>query len=142
NHIRTPEQANAFLNDHYIGEFNRRFMVAAAENGTAFTPIHRQDLDRVFAIQQERVVDNDNTIQFANHVWQIPPTPFRATLAGCRVIVYEHLDGTFSVGYGPHTVACFTASGDPVSPARASTARGKLSKTGHAQSRARRRTWP
>jgi transposase len=113
--IGTPEEANAFLNDYYIREFNGKFTVPAAERGTAFAPIYRQDLDRVFAIQQERVVDNDNTIQFANHVWQIPPTPFRATLAGCRVLVYEHMNGTFSVGYGPHTVARFTAEGEPVS---------------------------
>ena len=93
-------------------------MVAAAETGTAFAPIHRQDLDRVFAIQQERLVGNDNTILFTNHVWQIPSTPFRATLAGCRVIVYEHLNGSFSVGYGPHTVACFTAAGDPIESPR------------------------
>src|SRR5262249_62355932 len=109
--------------DHYSGEFNSKFMVAAAETGIAFAPIHRQDLDRVFAIQQERTVGNDNTIQFANHVWQIPSTPFRATLAGCRVIVYEHLDATFSVGYGPHTVARFTASGDPVRPPSARATR-------------------
>ena len=114
----TPEEANAFLNDHYIGEFNSRFMVAAAETGTAFAPIHRRDLDRVFAIQQERLVGNDNTIQFTNHVWQIPPTPFRSTLAGCRVLVYEHLNGSFSVGYGPHTVARFTAAGDPIESPR------------------------
>jgi transposase len=143
--IHTPEQANAFLNDHYIGEFNRKFTVAAAEMGTAFAPIHRQDLHRVFAIQQERVVNNDNTIQFANHVWQIPPTPFRATLAGCRVLVYEHLDGTFSVGYGPHTVAAFTASGDPVSSPKARRSRGTRSqraKTSRAGSPAHRQTWP
>src|SRR5262249_37398550 len=51
---------------------------------------------------------------FATHVWQIPSTLFRATLAGCRVIVYEHLNGTFSVGYGPHSVARFAASGEPL----------------------------
>src|SRR5438477_1555292 len=28
----TPEEANAFLNAHYIGEFNRKFMVAAAHS--------------------------------------------------------------------------------------------------------------
>jgi transposase len=142
--IRTPEQANAFLNDHYIREFNSKFMVAAAETGTAFTPIHRQDLDRIFAIQQERVVDNDNTIQFANHIWQIPPTPLRSTLKGCRVIVYEHLDGAISIGYGPHTVARFTASGDPVPFPKARRSR-KLShktKTSHVVSRASPRSWP
>src|SRR5207247_263995 len=57
-------------------------------------------------------------IQFANHVWQIPPTPFRSTLAGCRVLVYEHLNDSFSVGYGPHTVARFTAAGDPIESPR------------------------
>lgn len=141
--IHAPEQANAFLRDHYIGEFNSRFTIAAAESGTAFAPIHRQDLDRVFAIQQERTVDNDNTIQFANHVWQIPSTPFRATLAGCRVLVYEHLDGTFSVGYGPHSVARFTASGDPVSAPKASRRkRPPREETNHAGSRGRRQSWP
>lgn len=118
--IHTPEEANTFLAKIYIGEFNRKFAVTAAEQGTAFVPVHRPDLDRIFSIQHERVVAKDNTIQFANHVWQIPSTPFRATLAGCRVMVYEHLDSTCSVGYGPHTVARFTATGQPVpSPKRA-----------------------
>jgi transposase len=141
--IHTPEKANAFLRNHYISEFNRKFTVTAAETGTAFAPIHRQDLDRVFAIQQERTVDNDNTIQFANHVWQIPSTPFRATLAGCRVLVYEHLDGTFSVGYGPHTVARFTASGDPLSVPKAfRRKRPPSAENSHVRTRPGRRSWP
>jgi hypothetical protein len=44
-------------------------------------------------------------------VLQIDQTPWRATLAGCKVIVYEHLDGTVSIGLGPHTVARFAADG-------------------------------
>ena len=36
------------------------------------------------------------------------------TLAGCSVIVYEHLAGTLSVGYGPHLVARFNAEGIPL----------------------------
>jgi len=143
NNIRTPNEANAFLNNRYIAEFNRKFAVPAVESGTAFAPITRTDLDRVFAVQQERSVGNDNTIQFANHVWQIPSTPFRATLAGCRVLVYEHLDGTFSVGYGPHMVARFTASGDPVSvPTPSRRKRRRREETRHAETRARRRSWP
>ena len=34
--IATPEQANRFLRDHYIAEFNAKFAVAAAEKGSAF----------------------------------------------------------------------------------------------------------
>jgi hypothetical protein len=67
---------------------------------------------------------------------QIQKMPWRHTLAGCRVTVYEHLDGTLSVGYGPHTVGRFTAEGlpwpEPLSnrrgPAVEKPLQGKVSK--------------
>src|SRR6201998_4011422 len=34
--ISTVEGANGFLRERYIGEFNRKFQVAAGEKGTAF----------------------------------------------------------------------------------------------------------
>src|SRR5262245_15851747 len=80
--IETLEQANAFLRQSYIAEFNSKFTVAAAESGTAFMPLHHSDLNRVFAIQHERTVAKDNTIQFANHIWQLEKTPLRVTFAG------------------------------------------------------------
>src|SRR5215510_6681296 len=115
--IRTIDEANHFLRSHYIAEFNRKFIVPATQSGSAFVPITHLDLDRIFSIQHERVVARDNTIQFANRVLQVPSTRFRATLAGCRVIVYEHLDGTLSIGYGPHTVARFTTNGEALQAA-------------------------
>lgn len=109
--IRTMEEANYFLRTQYIAEFNRKFAVPAAQTGTAFVPIFHLNLDRIFSVHHERVVGRDNTIQFGSRVLQVPSTRFRATLAGCRVTVYEHLDGTLSIGYGPHTVAHFNAQG-------------------------------
>ena len=110
-HIRTMEEANHFLRTQYIAEFNHKFAVRAAQNGTAFVPISHLNLNRIFSVQHERVVARDNTIQFGSRVLQVPSTRFRATLAGCRVTVYQHLDGTLSIGYGPHTVAHFNAEG-------------------------------
>ena len=115
--IQTLEQANVFLREIYIAEFNSKFTVAAAESGTAFMPIRHHDLNRVFAIQNERTVAKDNTIQFANHVWQLEKTPLRVTFAGCEVLVYQHLDRTLSIGYGPHTLARFDASGQAIATA-------------------------
>jgi transposase len=112
------DEANHFLRHHYIAEFNAKFAVAAAQTGTAFVPVAHLNLDRIFSIQHERVVAKDNTIQFANRVLQVPSTRFRATLAGCRVVVYEHLDGTISIGYGPHTAARFAAKTDPITLAK------------------------
>jgi len=60
------------------------------------------------------VVNRDNTVEIAHRVLQIERTPWRNTLAGCSVIVSEHLDGTLSVGYGPHLVGRFNAEGIPL----------------------------
>jgi transposase len=114
--IQTVEQANHFLRKSYLREFNRKFTVPTSEVGTAFVPTQRQDLDRVFALQHERVVNRDNTVSWSNRIFQIDKTSWRASLAGCNVIVYEHLDGTVSVGYGPHTVGRFTAEGKALRP--------------------------
>jgi transposase len=109
--ITTVEEANRFLGQEYIAEFNRRFAVAAAQPGSAFLPLQGQDLERIFALQHERVVQGDNTVEIAHRTLQIEKSPWRNTLAGCSVIVYEHLDGTLSVGYGPHVVGRFNAQG-------------------------------
>jgi transposase len=112
--ITTPEAANRFLRQEYIAEFNQRFRVPAAQPGSAFVGLQGQDLERIFSVQQERVVNRDNTVQIGNRVLQIEKTPWRDTLAGCCVLVYEHLDGTLSVGYGPHGVGRFSAEGIPL----------------------------
>src|SRR5271167_3492457 len=64
--ITTLEGANAFLRQHYVGEFNQKFTVAAPEKGTALRKCGRRDLDWVFSIQTERVVSKDNTVAIAD----------------------------------------------------------------------------
>ncbi len=54
--IRSVEEANRFLREEYIAEFNRRFSVPAAQPGSAFLSLQGQDLDRIFSVQHERVV--------------------------------------------------------------------------------------
>jgi transposase len=111
--IRTPEQANQFLREHYMAEFNRGFQVAALQRGSAFLPCTRKDLDVVFSVQQQRVVNRDNTVVVGGTVFQIEPTRWRGTLAGCAVTVCEHLDQLWSIRYGPHLVGRYNAQGWP-----------------------------
>jgi transposase len=105
--ISTLEQANAFLRERYLEEFNRKFSQPAAEKGTAFRKCHRLDLDRVFSIQTERVVAKDNTVTIQDRCWQLRKTRFRNTLAGCTVTVCEHLDDRVSIQWGPHVLETF-----------------------------------
>jgi len=111
--IRTVEEANRFLRNEYIAEYNRRFAVKAAGKGSAFVRTRRKDLEWVFSLQYERTVNQDNTIAWDNRVLQIEKTRWRNTLAGCRVTVYEHLNGTIVVRFGPHAVARFAPADLP-----------------------------
>jgi len=132
--LRTVEAANRFLREEYRAELNEKFRVPAAQAGSAFLPLGKRNLDLVFSLQQERVVSRDNTVRVGNGVLQIEKTPWRGTLAGCRVIVHEHLDGTWSVGYGPHVVGRFNREGMPLLPPLPKERRGKaVEKTGAAR---------
>ena len=132
--LTTIDGANQFLRAHYISEFNQRFMVKAAERGTAFVPLKRKDLDLVFSLQHERVVARDNTVSFAQRSWQLERTKLRGTLAGCRVVVHEHLDDTLSITFGPHVVGRYQTEAVEMTPPRKTTkdvvSRSGLEKSG------------
>ena len=132
--ITTIDAANQFLREHYLSDFNQRFMVKAAERGSAFGPRGRKDLDLVFSLQHERVVGRDNTVSFANRSWQIERTKLRGTLAGCRVTVHEHLDDRLSITFGPHIVGRYQSEAVEMTPPRKATkdvaSRSGLEKSG------------
>jgi hypothetical protein len=109
--IHTLEAANAFLREHYVGEFNRRFQVPARERGSAFVRRSSKDLDLIFALQYQRTVNRDNTVSVQNLSLQIERVRWRATLAGCSVLVHQHLDGTFTITYGPQRLGHYSANG-------------------------------
>jgi len=123
--ITTVEEANAFLRHSYIAEFNAKFAVAAAQKGTAFRRTSRSDLDWIFTMQTERVVAKDHTVAIGDRHWQLEKSRFRSTLAGCTVTIHEHLDETVSIRFGPHTVGCYTADGQPLRPRRQPESPGK-----------------
>ncbi len=110
--ITTVEGANAFLRERYIAIFNDKFSVPAAEKGTAFRRTGRSDLNWIFSVQTERVVDNDNTVAIKGESWQIDKTRFRNTLAGSTVTIHEHLDETVSIRFGPHVVGRYSSTGE------------------------------
>ena len=109
--LKTLEEANRFLREHYIAEFNRRFQVSPAQRGTAFVPCRRKDLDLIFSLQFQRAVNRDNTVTFKNLTLQIERVSWRGTLAGCQVTVHQHLDGTLSLTHGPHLLGRYTSQG-------------------------------
>jgi transposase len=107
--IHDVSEANAFLRNEYIAEFNTKFTEPAAQKGTAFVRLRRNDLDWIFSVKHERTVNRDNTIVVDNRVFQLEKTRWRNSLAGQNVIVHEHMDGRVSIRYGPNLISQFAA---------------------------------
>ena len=121
--MATLEAANTFLREHYVAEFNRRFQVQPTERGSAFMPRRTRDPDLIFSLQFERTVNRDNTVSFQNLSLQIEPVRWRASLAGCTVMVHQHLDGTLSMTHGPHRLGHYSAQGVAIRPTKTSAQR-------------------
>jgi hypothetical protein len=106
-------RGNRFLKRNYIRVFNRKFTVQATDpESSAFVPSTRTDLDRIFSIQTERVVNRDNTVKYENMTLQIDRQSWRRSMDGCRVTVYQHLDGIITIG--PKEIGRYTADGRAV----------------------------
>lgn len=98
--VKTIEEANAYLRDVYIPRHNERFSVPAKEKKSAFIPCIRADLRDILCIQEERVVQNDNTIRYNVLILQIPQNDLRHHYVRTTGIVHLYENKTLSIFYG------------------------------------------
>jgi transposase len=84
---------------HFLPDYNRRFGRAARETEKAWRPAPR-DLDRICCFLHERLVSNDNVVQWDGRRFQIPPQPKRFSFAGAKVQLCESLEGKVAIYYG------------------------------------------
>src|SRR5262249_19100405 len=96
----------------------REFSSRGSRERNTFGRTARTDLDGIFTVQTERVVDKDNRVAIGERRWQIEKSRFRNTLAGCTVTIHEHLDETVSIRYGPHVVGRYGADGQVLTSER------------------------
>lgn len=108
--IHSVADANRYLTG-YLLRHNKQFKVAAAESGTAFVPYAGNELSKVFSKHHERVIGNDNVVTLGKIKLQIERQTFRFSMAKCRVLVCELLDGTIAVYYGPNLLGRYEAGG-------------------------------
>jgi transposase len=92
------DSANAVLRK-FIADYNRRFARTPREAAQAWRPAPA-DLQRICAFRHERIVSNDNVVQWEGRRFQIPPQNRRFSFAGAKVQLYQALDGRVSLYYG------------------------------------------
>jgi len=84
----------------FLRDYNRRFMVAARETGSAYRqPKTDFKADEVFCYKYTRVVGIDNVVRFGQHRLQILPSAQRQSYARCRIEVQASLDNKLTIYY-------------------------------------------
>lgn len=92
------DSANAVLRK-FIADYNRRFARQPRENATAWRTAP-ESLERICCFVHERIVSNDNVVQWEGRRFQIPQQARRFSFAGAKVQIYQALDGRVSLYYG------------------------------------------
>ena len=110
--IADYQQANAYLENTFLPDFNRRFTVEPQQKENAFVHLLGFDLDLLLSVQHERVVRNDNTVSFKKMILQIPSSRQRPHYVRCPVLVHEFIDGTLGISFQGQLLIRYSMNGD------------------------------
>lgn len=92
--------ANRYLWTEYLPQHNERYAVEPAEPGDTHRPLLAcQDLDVILALQTPRIVQNDFTIQYQRHFFQLLDEQPVRVLPKDRILVVEGLDGRVRLAF-------------------------------------------
>src|SRR6266700_3880687 len=92
------DSANVVLRQ-FVTDYNRRFARPPRDSQPAWRTAP-ENLDRICCFVHERIVSNDNVVQWEGRRFQIPQQARRFSFAGAKVQIYQALDGRVSLYYG------------------------------------------
>ena len=111
--IEEKEAANIYMRDVYLPEHNARFAKPPELEDSAFVRVAQPaSLSEYLCIEEERVVNRDNTVAFATLKLQLPESRVRAHYVKARVKVRHYPNGTLAVFHGPKLLARYNEKGD------------------------------
>lgn len=94
--ISTIKEANRFVEKVFVPKFNTQFAVLAQRKGNlhrALTKIDKENLDKIFSIQNTRIVSNDFTVRHKGKWYQLLETQPTLVLRKDRVLIEERITG-------------------------------------------------
>ena len=114
--ITTKAAANSYLRDVFRADFNARFGVKPAEEGTAYVPYRGAALADTLCHQEDRQVGRDNCVSWRARSLQIPEQAHRHHYVRATLRVHEYPDGQLAIFDGPRCLARFGADATPINP--------------------------
>lgn len=98
--IDNVKEANEFLQEEFIPEFNKKFGVKAKKKGDLHRKLNKQEkgkLSHIFSVKNQRVVRNDFVVQYRNRYFQLNETQPTTVYKKDKIIIEEHLDDSVHI---------------------------------------------
>jgi predicted DNA-binding protein (UPF0251 family) len=97
----TLGEANQYLEQEFLAEWNERFTVKGASEVDAHRPLgDTLRLESILSRVEQRQVTNDYTVAWDGKTWQIPKQAVRAGLRKSKLRIEARLDGTLMTRIG------------------------------------------
>jgi hypothetical protein len=99
--ILTMSTANKFVEEVFIPKFNQKFAVAPQKKGNlhkSLTNYETKNLDKIFSIQDKRIVNNDFTIRYKNKWFQLLERQPTLVLRKDKALIEERINGQIFIG--------------------------------------------
>ena len=109
--ISTLEEANRFLREKYIAEFNEKFSVAARSEGRRSGHAAGGTWTSSSRCRPSGWWTRTTQWRSAAAGGRSTSRAWRYSLAKQTVTIHQHLDGTVSIRFGPHVVGRYDAEG-------------------------------
>jgi transposase len=104
--IKKISEANIFLKELFIKDYNRRFSLKPETAQRAWLKVPRNvDIERTISFRYQAVVGNDNAVRLGGHVIDIPEGPGQRGYAKAKVEIRQLLDGSWRVYYKNKLIA-------------------------------------
>ena len=98
--ISNIEEANEFVEEIFLPKFNEKFSVVPVNSGDVHRNLNdfeKQNLDKIFSIQDYRIVNNDFTIRYENAWFQLLKDQPCLVLRKEKVLIEKRLDGNIFI---------------------------------------------
>lgn len=96
--IGNIKEANKYLKDEFLPKYNEKFSIQAKEKGNLHTPLNTMgNIDQIFTVRNERLINNDFTIRFKNRWFQLDATQPKTILQKSKAIIEEYLNGELKI---------------------------------------------
>ncbi|MFA7290545.1 MAG: ISNCY family transposase [Melioribacteraceae bacterium] len=97
-HIGNIKDANKYLKEEFLPKYNEKFSIQAKDKGNFHTALNtKENLDQIFTIRNERLINNDFTIRFKNKWFQLDEIQPKTILQKSQATIEEYLNGELKI---------------------------------------------